>query len=274
MPKAKTNRALNKARVNILNGEYEQELLVVEQAAQAGDVTASASLVYLYSYLGRWKDLLEPAVATLNEIEVYFTANVFDETVMALATAAQKTGDWAGILSYLQKNIKIKTLHNREQKVLKKLFTYLKAKGKTEDKVFPIVDMPESSPAEKAAHYRNAVDNVFEYKPKLKDPKKKVELEGHLLALAIAFDQDDEIVRRFNPKNMYHGYEEAIRVARIHAKNNKPDLAWEIIRDNVQRWWPVDRVQLMPMEPISEDCFADFMTEENCLKLLKTPKKK
>lgn len=271
----KTNRALNKARKLAWAGNYQEALPILEEEAAKGDQGAQVSLVYIYAYLLEWEKLMEPLVTVLQAHEdSFYAANVFDDGVVLVATIGQKTGKWKEISEFFKKRLAKIKYGARLKLVLKELYNYLDKKGKVAKKIFPVVEIEEYNrpPAEDAAYYREAVDTVFETKPKFKDPAKKNELESHLFALAEVYHQEEEMVKLYKPNNPLFNYEEGLSVARIYAKKGELKKAWAIIEDKITQWYPVDKVQLMPMELMIEDVFAPLMTKENCLKLLSAPK--
>lgn len=271
----KTNRALNKARKLAWQGRYQEALPILEEEAAKGDQGAQVSLLYIYAYLLEWDKLLEPLVTVLQaHQESFYAANVFDDGVVLVATIAQKTGKWKEIAEFFKKRLAKIKYGDRLKLVLKEMYNYLDKKGKVEKKIFPVVEIEEYNrpPAEEAAHYRDAVDNVLKIKPKFKDPARKDELESHLFALAEVFHQEEEMLKNYKPANPLFGYEEGLAVARIYAKRGDWTKAWNIIESKITDWYPVDKVQLMPMELILEDVFAPLVTRENCIKLLAAPK--
>lgn len=264
-------RAFNKARKLALAGDYQAALPLLEKLAESGDIESKAALVYLYAFLLRWDDLLAPACEVLMEIEKYFTANVFDEFALLIATMGQETKKWSELSDYLDEHVLVKKLGRREQLVIKALNNFLQKKGSIK-KIFPVVEMSERSAAENAKHYRDAVDNVFTIKPKFKDPAKKDDLERHLFALAIVYDQEEEILKSYKPKNPQFSYQEAVTVAGIYLKRGEKTKAWDLIKSTINTWYPVDRVQLMPMELLVEDDFRLLLDEKRREFLLKSPK--
>ncbi|MGL5831127.1 MAG: hypothetical protein ACRCZE_03170 [Candidatus Altimarinota bacterium] len=268
---ADNKRAFNKAKNLALAGDYQTALPLLEKLVESGDIESKAALVYLYAFLLRWDDLLAPACDVLMETEKYFTANVFDEFALLIGTMGQETKKWVELSDYIDKNVLMDKLGRREKLVINDLKKFLQKKGDVK-KVFPVVEMPERSAADSAKHYRDAVDNVFIIKPKFKDPAKKNELEKHLFALAVVFDQEEEILKSYKPKNPNFSYQDAVIVAKIYLKKGEKTKAWDLIKKTINTWYPVDRVQLMPMELLVEDDFRSLLDEKQREFLLKSAK--
>jgi hypothetical protein len=265
-------RAFNKARKLALGGKYQEALALLEKMILEGDLQAKAAVVYLYAFLLKWDELLPLACEILIKPEAYYAANVFDEFSLLIATMAQETGKWAGISKYVDKNILVKKLGKREQLVIKALKEFLDKKGVKVKKIFPVVDPEERSAEENAKHYKNAVDDVFTIKPKFKDPAKKHDLEKHLFALAVVFEQEKEILKSYKAENPLFGFEDAVIVARILLKEGQNEKAWDLIESKINNWYPVDVVQLMPVELLVEDDFRPLLDQKRREFLLKSPK--
>lgn len=271
----KQDKKIAQARDAFLAGDYRSGLEVFEKEAIAGNKQAAIGLMYIFGYLNKWEELVDVAMVALRaEKESYYAANVFDEAVLLVATAGQKTGQWKTIITKLKNNLKGIDYGPRLKLVLSELDKYLKAEGKMSKKVFPVVEVgiDLKTPAEKAKCYQDVLTNVFKIKPKLKDPSKKADLQYYLFNMASIYDQYDEMIKYYLPKNKLFGYQQALDMAKIYAKNGEVEKAWETFSAKIGDWYPVDEVQLMPVEPLVDDDLSKMMDSKRALFLLESPK--
>lgn len=273
MPKSKKNRS--KAREIALAGDYQSALSMLEKESADGNKQAKIGLMYLYGYLDRWDDLVVASLPALEaDKDSFYAANVFDEAVLLVATAGQKTGKWSDIKDFLQENLKCIKYGPRLKLVLGELYKYLDQKGKSDRKVFPVVELEGEvkDPKKQAELYQNVLTNVFKIKPKLKDPSKKEELRYYLFSMAQTYNQEKEMIKNYNQESSLFGYQQALDMAKVYAQNGKLDKAWEIFSAKISDWFPVDEVQLMPVEPLVDDDLSKMMDSKRAIFLLKSPK--
>ena len=272
---ARSKKTKSQARKIALAGDYQTALPILEKESAEGNKQAKIGLMYLYGYLDRWDDLVLAALPALQaDKDSFYAANVFDEAILLVATAGQKTGKWSKIKDFLMENLKGIEYGSRLKLVLGELYKYLDQKGKSEKKVFPVVEVQSivKDPQKQAELYQNVLTNVFKIKPKLKDPSKKAELKSYLFSMAQAYSQEDEMIKHYDQNSSLFVYEKAVDMAKVYAKRGKMDEAWGILSSKITDWYPVDEVQLMPVEPLVDDDLSKMMDSKRALFLLEAAK--
>jgi hypothetical protein len=104
----------------------------------------------------------------------------------------------------------------------------------------------------------------FEGKPK--------ELAQHCFALAVVFGIDDEIIARWDPKHPYLHFDQAADVARALVRRGDHVRAWEILESRLDRWYPVDAAQVLPVILLTDPLLAPLMTTQRAQQVLATPR--
>ena len=234
-----------------LQGQPDAALEALLGFAQAGDVAASASAAELLGFMGRWADLVPHAAALIAKPDAVYAGNVFDDMCALLRRAARELGT-PDIIKAAAATVR-KGMEARRDAVLLQDSPALGTKADPENRA-----RYEQAVAESSAGKR------FKGKPD--------DLARHCFALAVAFNVDDAIIARYDPKNPRFGFEQAVYTALALARRGDAQAAWAVLEPKLGSWWPVDRAQVAPVELIVHPLLLPLMTPERCRQLLETPR--
>jgi hypothetical protein len=109
-----------------------------------------------------------------------------------------------------------------------------------------------------------------------KKPKKFPNDEArsdHLFGLARVFDYPDGAVRLYEQEKSLPGiFDNAVFAASALAKVKRQREAWLLIRERLDRWWPVEASQIAPVVLLTDAALAPLMTVKRCMEVLRTPR--
>jgi hypothetical protein len=119
------------------------------------------------------------------------------------------------------------------------------------------------------AHYKAAIETAqtgkrFKGKPK--------ELAQHCFSLAVVFNVDSEIIKRWDPKHPYMHFDQAAEVARALVRAKQPKRAWDVLASRLSRWYPVDSTQVLPVVLLTDPLLAPLMTPSRAQLVMRTPR--
>ena len=89
-----TKQALRRARELALAGDSDQAFGLLRELAEAGSVSASASLAELAAFRGEWNVVVEHAARLAAEPGAVYAGNVFHDMVRLLALAGERGRPW------------------------------------------------------------------------------------------------------------------------------------------------------------------------------------
>jgi hypothetical protein len=94
----------------------------------------------------------------------------------------------------------------------------------------------------------------------------------HLFALAVTYDQPDEIVRLFDATLPHFGFSHAVDAARVLVGRGETGRAWSILSERLGSWSPVDPAEVAPVVLLVDERLATLATPGRCGTVLTTPK--
>ena len=101
---------------------------------------------------------------------------------------------------------------------------------------------------------------------------KPAELARHCFALAAAYRLDGELIARWDPGLATLGFDQAVDVARAHARRGAAAAAWAVIAQRLGQWYPVDVAQVAPVILLVDRWLGQIMTPARCAQVLATPR--
>lgn len=128
-------------------------------------------------------------------------------------------------------------------------------------------------PGPRARPNRKTFDEAVAEAPTGKRFKGKPrELARHCFWLAVVFNVDDEIIKRWDPKHPSMHFDAAVEVARALVRKKDPNGAWKVLESRLGRWYPVDGAQVLPVVLLTDPLLAPLMTKERTEQVLRTPR--
>jgi hypothetical protein len=272
--------ALTEARQAARRGAVEVALPALRQLAVRGDDAACAWLAELLGFRAAWEECIPNDGRLIANPGAVYAGNVFDDMVRLLGRAGHETGQWAAIARIavearrqIDRTISRPHLRTRYFRILDHLRAYAHRRGTPPHELIAIFQPPAwsvllrravapESPRTREVAYRDAVENVFRYRPDLRDDPDALAM--HHFALAQTFDQDDVALRLYDAHGEVLSFDNAVHVARVRARRGEHGRAWEILRAKVSRWWPVDAAQVAPVVLLTDEHLRLLMSRERC----------
>ena len=108
------------------------------------------------------------------------------------------------------------------------------------------------------------VHKSFKGKPK--------DLAAHCFSLATAYNLDDEVIKRWDPKHPDLLFDAACEVARALVRKRRLGPAWTAIESRLGQWYPVDAAQVLPVVLLTDGILAPLLTPARAALVLRTPR--
>jgi hypothetical protein len=283
---AKKSRSMKQARIDALKGQTEEALEFLEHFASKGDNSAAASLAELYAFLNQWDRVISNAGRLIADPEAVYAGNVFDDMVNLLGRAGHHTGEWKRIIEVVtaarvaNKNRSYdegdRPVSDRYEKILENLVKYAARQRRPPHKLIEIIHeqqiVPDITLAQRKASFRDGVENVYSYRPDLKN--KPQERAQHCFSLAVFYGLEDEALELYDANDQGSEFlmkwDAAVYIARIHVRRANADAAWAVILPKIGYWQPCDRAQVAPVVLLIDEYLQTIMTPERCRLVLKT----
>ena len=274
---------LKQARQMALRGRVEEALPLLRDYADKGDTSASASLAELLAFQGEWQECLEYAGAFMARPQSVYAGNIFDDMVCLLARAGRETRQWTLLLHLtqaakqrLEENIaeydpsKKEAERTRYSKIFQGLRAYSQGEGVKPFELIRIFGVTLPTQPEQDAAYQLATQNVLRQPPKLRN--NPADLSRQRFILARNYNQEAEGIRLYEEGQMPPEFDCAVFVAKAYARQEHPDLSWNVLLKYVSQWWPVDRAQVVPVVLLIDSDLTSIMNHERCEKVLTLPR--
>jgi hypothetical protein len=251
-PPAKPARRVVKARTAkqaaklARQGETDRALEVLLPLSASGDAAAAASAAELLAFRGQWAKVVAQATKLLANPGAVHAGNVFTDMCRLIRRAARELNQ-PSIIERAAAVVPAPLAPQRDAVLIE---------GRVDSRVQSRDDLE---------HFRRAVAEAEQGKRFAGKPK---ELVAHCFALAVAYDVDDEIVARYDPRMRF---DHAKSVARVLARRGD-GRAWSVIHETIARWWPVDHAQVAPVDLLADPWLSTLMTPERCEVVLSTPR--
>ncbi|MEZ4223253.1 MAG: hypothetical protein R3B13_20075 [Polyangiaceae bacterium] len=130
----------------------------------------------------------------------------------------------------------------------------------------------KAAPEKRRPERKRYTDAVAEAATGKRFKGKPKELAAHCFALAVVFEVDDEIIARWDPKHPHLHFDQAAEVARALVRKKQRERAWQVLESRLNRWYPVDAAQVLPVVLLTDPLLAPLMTPERARLVMSTPR--
>ncbi|MBL8619997.1 MAG: hypothetical protein JNK64_01810 [Myxococcales bacterium] len=244
-------RTLAQATAAAWRGEPEVAREVLVALAAAGDHAAAAAAAELFAFAGAWREVVPLATALVGHPDAVRTGNVFTDQCRLLRRAARELDD-PGVITRAAAVVPAAMAARRDACLRRDLD----------------VDARDADPAAAAA-FAAAVATATSGK---RFAGKPAELARHCFALAAAYRLDGELIARWEPGLPALGFDQAVDVARAHARRGDGEAAWAVIAPRLGQWHPLDVAQVAPVILLVDRWLGPIMTPARCAHVLATPR--
>lgn len=273
MGKRVTKKALIAARRLALAGKPDEALAQLLEIAEAGSVSASASVAELTAFRAEWPKVVTHAGRLLSDPSAVYAGNVFDDMVRLMVLAGVRGAPWADISDASRAALERASmeerphLRERRSKWLQALVQSAHRQGEGVD------DWPMWTASRKRARddeaFERAVAKAPELRPELADDEEG--MSRHVFALAVAFGVADAMVETYFAAEDVMDFEAAVKVAR-HLAASEPLRAWNVLENKLPTWHPVDHAQVAPVVLLTDPALRPLCTTERAALVLRTPR--
>jgi hypothetical protein len=251
-----------------VSGSIDAVIPALEAFAAKGAGSAWAALAQIRGYRGDWNGVLEAAAHLLADPNDVYAGNVTSDATWLLLRAAHETGRW-----------EVADAAIKNQKPLRAGFSdpigdhirkQAKAHGKLADPPFGLPD-DDLAPteAERKAQYEEALAGFDADKKKRDRPGAR---EKAMYNYARAYGLPAIAMQMWPKVESDRLWDDAVVAARLFIKAGHADQASQILARMIRRFWPVDRAQVAPVEPLVDEVLRPLMTPERLATLLASPK--
>lgn len=262
--------ARQRAQKKALSGQWEEALAEYEALEEGGDTAANAALAELAAYQGRWKDVTRYASAILREPQSIQTLNVYDDMVQLVALAGLKQRKWAPMKKLAEAALAELDEDDRESGhggAVEGLIEFAAAKGKASTG-WPTHGWDTRSEDERIAKYDAAMNKLAKKKKKFKNAEAKLD---YCVAVADTCGYHEAAVELYDETEALPNlFDLVLFIATGLVLADREDEAWDVIVSRLDRWWPYEDTQLVPVALLSNETLRSLMTEERLEEVLAT----
>jgi len=233
-------------------GEWERAWPELCALSEGGNGAAAVIACEVSGALGDWEACVTHGARYLKDPSVGLTGNLFTDATRLVRRAAVRELKNEALLSPVAASIPERWHPMRDATLLKDLVLPSAAPG----------------PANRAA-YEQAVDDAQRHK---RFKGKPVDLARHCYALAHAFKVEDEVLRRYEEDDSWAWFDQHLEVARIVARRGDEVRAWGLLSARLASWFPMDALQVFPVELLVDPWLSPLMTLERCRFVLCLPR--
>lgn len=265
-----TKQALRRARELALAGDSDQAFGLLRELAEAGSVSASASLAELAAFRGEWDVVVEHAARLAAEPGAVYAGNVFDDMVRLLALAGERGRPWDEI-----EEAASRALRARAARLVDRYAKWLRAlRALARDQGSGLVDWPawswsRASRSTDTEAFEAAVAKAPDVRPDLVDDP--AGMARHIFSLAVCYAVPAAMIEQYFSHPAAMDFECAVKVARGLAAED-PERAWSVLEAQVPRWYPVDHAQVAPVALLIDPALRPLCTAERAAAVLATPR--
>ncbi|MCB9761680.1 MAG: hypothetical protein H6739_17685 [Alphaproteobacteria bacterium] len=266
------NHDISQARSVVRSGHFEEGLPILEKAHASGNVTASASVAEVFGFLGRWDEVYQFCSAVLGKPSTIETQNVVTEATMLLIAGCWNTDNWSVASRSVAQALKVArstAAHPEHLSDLERLLVYTKSQGAAKYPV-PEDGFADESLTDRMHAFEKAVKSLPKKKPKLF--KDHVARRNHIFALATVYGYHAGAVRVFEQMGPPDSFDDTVFLAKGLVLSGREADAWNVIITGVPLWWPVDPVQVAPVELLIDPSLYTIMSTDRCIDVLRTPR--
>jgi len=249
-PAGPSAKDVAKAAADARRGNTDVALAALRGYADLGSAAAAAAAAEILAFRGEWEEAATRATELLAQPDAVYSANIF-EGCAAIVRRAAEVLDRPRLVQAAAERVPTKLASVRDAVLLRDWF---RVREETRE------PRPE------------ALAEALALAPTLRRFKGKPasELDRHCFSLAVAFDVDEQIVRRWDVRNEALGFEQAIEAARAFARRGEPERAWDAVASRT--WWPIENTQVAPVELVTDYLLHPVMTAGRCEKILARPR--
>ncbi len=255
-------KALQAARNLAYEGDAVRACAELVAMADAGSASAAASAAELLAFRGAWSDVLRYAGMLLCEPSAGYAGNVFDDMVRLVALAGHKGQAWIEVGVTARRALAASASRNdpehirrRQGTILTDLAGYADRNGAAPHERIAIFGTQPRQPDPEA--FRSAVQAAADRLDRARHPERYAQ---QVLALAVTFQQPDELVRLFDQYAEHVGFDVGVDVARVMVGNGEHDRAWAVLEPRIGDWYPVDLAQVAPVVLLTDPQLAQLET--------------
>lgn len=256
--------SLETVQMTAIKGDVDAAELAYTELVRAGNPRAAAALAEIAAFRGDWEASLAYLDMAFGAIGKFDTWNVQTDLTILSALAAQETGNWEALESIVRKGrSSLGKQHNPElSRLLVGLGDFAADQGAS---TFPVGTDPEP---DGKVRFEDAIAKLGNKKFRTHEAR-----ADHLYGLARVFDHSGGAFELYGREGTLPGiFDNVLFLAEALAIAGQPDAAWNAIETRLDRWWPVEDTQIVPVPLLTNPELARLMTPERCAAILTTPR--
>jgi len=248
-------------------GKTDEAIAALSPLADEGSVPAAYALLELRAFRGKWDDVLALARRVVADPDALRTSNTVDDTVRLIGAAGRASRRWAEVEAVAEVGLQAARRDGDQvrETVFGNLVKYARREGAAPHELVMLFGDNDQPPRTRA-QYDVAVEKSRQNKRKPDD------LARHQFALAVVYQQPDEIVRLFDANEKLMSFANAVDAARVLVDRHQPDRAFTILAERLGQWFPVEQVQVAPVVLLVDERLGTLMNPKRCAAVLSTPR--
>jgi hypothetical protein len=235
-----------------------------------GDAAAGVSIAEVAAFRKQWSDIVRFAEGLLRNPGELDTLNAYEEMVQVVALRGIHAGGWPEIESLARgviAQLRGKKLLDSQLHRVEHLLAFAKSEGK-DPFVWDWGNHSTLSDEERAAKFEAGVAAVTK-KKKFKSAEAR---RDHLISLADNVGFHKGAVALYDQHGAPTLFNSVRFVAAGLARAGRAEEAWRVLEPRLPDWWPVDDVQVAPLELLADEWLRPLMTPERSEQVLRTPR--